>query len=197
MSISSVIIIAPIVLFSIIAVAVIMERSIFLKKNSVKLEYYKNNKIEDISEFRQLVAKRKNKTIFDRFLSELMQKTFKSKEALREYIDTELAGIVILYNKRVYLIGVFARLSTLLGLLGTVVGMISAFNNIVSKGISNAGIVASGISTALMTTAIGLIVAIPLTFFYEHFIARIDDEMKKMELIISSMLSLLYGGTAK
>lgn len=197
MSISSVIIIAPIVLFSIIAVAVIMERSIFLNKNSVKLEYYKNNKIEDFSEFRQLVAKRKNKTIFDRFLSELMQKTFKSKEALREYIDTELAGIVILYNKRVYLIGVFARLSTLLGLLGTVVGMISAFNNIVSKGISNAGIVASGISTALMTTAIGLIVAIPLTFFYEHFIARIDDEMKKMEIIISSMLSLLYGGTAK
>ena len=185
MSISSVIIIAPIVLFSIIAVAVIMERSIFLKKNSVKLEYYKNNKIEDFSEFRQLVAKRKNKTIFDRFLSELMQKTFKSKEALREYIDTELAGIVILYNKRVYLIGVFARLSTLLGLLGTVVGMISAFNNIVSKGISNAGIVASGISTALMTTAIGLIVAIPLTFFYEHFIARIDDEMKKMEIIKS------------
>ena len=197
MSISSVIIIAPIVLFSIIAVAIIMERSLFLKKNRVKLEYYKNNRINDFAEFRQLVAKRKNKTIFDRFLSELMQKTFKSKEALREYIDTELAGIVILYNKRVYLIGVFARLSTLLGLLGTVVGMIGAFNNIVSKGISNAGIVASGISTALMTTAIGLIVAIPLTFFYEHFIARIDDEMKKMEIIISSMLSLLYGGTAK
>ena len=197
MSISSVIIIAPIVLFSIIAVAVILERSIFLSRNKVPLDYYKNPHIEEFADFRQLVAKRRNKTLFDRFLSELMQKTFKSKEALREYIDTELAGIVILYNKRVYLIGVFARLSTLLGLLGTVVGMISAFNNIVSKGISNAGIVASGISTALMTTAVGLIVAIPLTFFYEHFIARIDDEMKKMEIIISHMLSLLYGGTAK
>ena len=197
MSISSVIIIAPIVLFSIIAVAIIMERSIFLSKNRVKLENYKNNRINDFAEFRQIVAKRKNKTLFDRFLNELMQKTFKSKEALREYIDTELAGITILYNKRVYLIGVFARLSTLLGLLGTVVGMIGAFNNIVSKGISNAGIVASGISTALFTTAVGLIVAIPLTFFYEHFIARIDDEMAKMEIIISSMLSLLYGGTAK
>ncbi len=192
MSFSSILIISPIILFSVVALAVILERLFFLKKNRINVEFYKNNRIQTFSDFKEILAKKKKHTLFDNFLIELMQRSFKSKDSLKEHIDTQLAGISIEYNKRIYLVGVFARLSTLLGLLGTVVGMISAFNNIVEKGISNAGIVASGISTALLTTAIGLIVAIPLTFFYEYLATGIDNEMKKMEIIISNMLSLLY-----
>ena len=87
--------------------------------------------------------------------------------------------------------GIFAKLSTLLGLLGTVTGMIQSFNSIVAKGISTASIVAGGISQALITTAAGLIIAIPATFFYEYFNEKTNREVHKMEIITSDLLSTI------
>jgi biopolymer transport protein ExbB len=69
----------------------------------------------------------------------------------------------------------------MLGLLGTVMGMIKAFNVISESGSGNPGLVASGISEALITTAAGLIVGIPSLAIYHFFRSRVDKFVYEME----------------
>ncbi len=78
-------------------------------------------------------------------------------------------------------LGVLANLTPMLGLLGTVMGMIKAFNVISESGTGNPGLVASGISEALITTAAGLIVGIPALAIYHFFRSRVDKFVYEME----------------
>jgi biopolymer transport protein ExbB len=90
---------------------------------------------------------------------------------------------VSLLTANLRLLGVVANLAPMLGLLGTVVGMIKAFNVISQSGTGNPGLVASGISEALVTTAAGLIVGIPALAAYHYFRAKIDRYVYEMEHI--------------
>lgn len=84
-----------------------------------------------------------------------------------------------------------AVISPLLGLLGTVTGMISVFDTIVTKGTGNTALLASGISEALITTASGLSVAIPTLVFYNFLAKKVDHilvEMEQHSLIIYELL---------
>jgi len=78
-------------------------------------------------------------------------------------------------------LGVLANLTPMLGLLGTVMGMIKAFNVISESGAGNPGLVASGIAEALITTAAGLIVGIPTLAMYHFFRSRVDGFTYEME----------------
>lgn len=78
-------------------------------------------------------------------------------------------------------LGVLANLTPMLGLLGTVLGMIKAFNVISESGTGNPGLVASGISEALITTAAGLIVGIPSLAVYHFFRSKVDKFVYEME----------------
>ena len=77
----------------------------------------------------------------------------------------------------------------LLGLLGTVTGMIKAFENIAQSGAGNPNLVASGIAEALTTTAAGLIVAIPTLAAYHFFRGKIDRLVYEMEEIATTLLT--------
>jgi len=78
-------------------------------------------------------------------------------------------------------LGTIAAVTPLLGLLGTVVGMIKVFTNITNVGVGNPALLAGGISTALVTTASGLMVAIPSLMFYRYFRGRVDGLVIDME----------------
>lgn len=78
-------------------------------------------------------------------------------------------------------LGTIAALSPLLGLLGTVVGMIEVFTALMLHGSGNTALLAGGISKALITTAAGLCVAIPAMFFHRFFLRRVDDIAVLME----------------
>ena len=78
-------------------------------------------------------------------------------------------------------LGTIAAVTPLLGLLGTVVGMISVFTNITTVGVGNPAQLAGGISQALVTTAGGLCVAIPALMFHRYFRARVDTLVVGME----------------
>ena len=78
-------------------------------------------------------------------------------------------------------LGTIAAVTPLLGLLGTVVGMISEFTNITTVGVGNPAQLAGGISQALITTAGGLMVAIPSLMFYRYFRAKVDGLVVGME----------------
>lgn len=96
---------------------------------------------------------------------------------------------LLLSNMRV--LGAVANLAPMLGLLGTVLGMIKAFNVISQSGTGNPGLVAGGISEALITTAAGLVVGIPTLAAYHYFRGRVDKFVFEMEEISLKLLEEL------
>lgn len=92
-------------------------------------------------------------------------------------------------ERNMWLISMAAHTSPLLGLLGTVTGMIKAFQSISVHGTGDAGVLALGISEALYTTAGGLIVAIPCMIFYNYFNKKIDIIISDMEKTCTEMLN--------
>ena len=81
----------------------------------------------------------------------------------------------------------------MLGLLGTVIGMIDVFTVIMLEGSGNAGVLAGGISRALITTAAGLTVAIPSLIFHRHFSRRVDELVVTMEQEAIKLVEVLQG----
>ncbi|MEM9601756.1 MAG: MotA/TolQ/ExbB proton channel family protein [Pseudomonadota bacterium] len=99
------------------------------------------------------------------------------REAIEEAGRHEVHGL----NRFLNALGTIAAITPLLGLLGTVVGMISVFATITSVGVGSPNALAGGISQALMTTAAGLFVAIPALVFSRYFHRRVDDLVVTME----------------
>ncbi|MDE0207773.1 MAG: MotA/TolQ/ExbB proton channel family protein [Candidatus Tectomicrobia bacterium] len=106
-------------------------------------------------------------------------------DAAREEIEKalEVAGQLELYSLSSYIrgFGLVASLAPMLGFLGTVTGMIGAFNAIAAAGASNPTLVANGISAALLSTASGLVIGIPALAMYHFFRGRVDRFVQEME----------------
>ncbi|MCD6412933.1 MAG: MotA/TolQ/ExbB proton channel family protein [Elusimicrobia bacterium] len=96
-----------------------------------------------------------------------------------------------LMEKYLPTIAVFAQASPLLGLLGTVTGMVSTFTSISMHGTGDPQALAKGISQALITTQAGLIVAIPSLFFYNHLVRKADGIMNEMEKSLTKIINAL------
>jgi len=97
-------------------------------------------------------------------------------------------------EKHLSSLGTIAHIAPLLGLLGTVTGNIEAFGILGTAGaIGDPGMLASGISEALLTTAAGLIVSIPATVFYNHLVSRVNYIILRMENSVNELVLLLKG----
>lgn len=90
-------------------------------------------------------------------------------------------------------LGTIAAITPLLGLLGTVIGMIRVFTAIVVEGSGNAAVLAGGISEALITTAAGLTVGIPALFFHRFFTRRIEEISINMEQQAIKLVDAVHG----
>ena len=111
---------------------------------------------------------------------------FDMQNAMQEVSEREISG---LYRKLEYL-SFIAATTPMLGLLGTVTGMISAFNQIAqTEGTVKPSMLAGGISEALVTTCLGLVVAIPTMFFVAFFRSRIDSFVAEAETVVERLMS--------
>ncbi len=90
-------------------------------------------------------------------------------------------------------LGIIAQISPLLGLLGTVFGMIEVFTELMGAGAGNASLLAGGISTALITTAAGLTVAIPALMFHRFFLRRVDEMVVSIEQEAGKLADIMFG----
>ena len=97
------------------------------------------------------------------------------REVMRESIGEASGHVVHRLERYLNALGTVAAITPLLGLLGTVLGMISVFAEITTHGTGNAAVLAGGISEALLTTAAGLAVAIPSLVMHRHYSARIES----------------------
>lgn len=118
-------------------------------------------------------------------LGQLLAVGLASRHASREVIKESIedSGRHVVHELERYLgpLGTIAAISPLMGLLGTVIGMIKVFAAIMANGVGNPGVLAGGISEALITTAAGLSVAIPALIGYRYLRGRIDGLVVEME----------------
>ncbi len=109
-------------------------------------------------------------------------------KAIEDYGSVEMSKL----ERGLSWISLFIALAPMLGFMGTVIGMISAFDKIAEANTINASIVAGGIKVALITTVSGLIVAIILQIFYNYILSKIDSIVLDMEEASMDFVDLLY-----
>src|SRR5687768_16972535 len=109
--------------------------------------------------------------------------------ALQDASAHELANL----ERGLPILATVAMVAPLLGFLGTVTGMINSFEALASVGLNNPAAVAKGISEALITTAAGLIIAIPIQMAYNYFVTRVNSLVRNMESAANVVLEALGG----
>lgn len=185
----------PIVACSIIALGITVERLITLRRASIDTRQFmddmrtvlRQNRIQEAIEICD-----ETDAPVARIVKSGILKHNRSKEDIREAIED--AGHLEIPKLERYMsaLATCANIAPLLGLLGTVAGMIKAFAMIQDrKGQVNPSDLAEGISNALVTTAAGLTVAIPTLVVYNYFVTRVDNMVLEMEISSSELVELL------
>jgi biopolymer transport protein ExbB len=116
-----------------------------------------------------------------------------SREVMKESIEDAGRQVVAELERFLNMLSTIASVSPLLGLLGTVLGMISMFSGVAGAGIGSPGVVAGGIAQALITTAAGLIIAIPAVLFYRYLRSRVDGLVLAMEADALRLVEMIHG----
>ena len=115
------------------------------------------------------------------------------RDVMKDSIEEAANGVIHDMERYLSLLSTIAAIAPLLGLLGTVIGMIKVFAVITILGVGNAGALAGGISEALITTAAGLITAIPAMIAYRFFQRRVDTLVVVMEQEAVKLVDAIHG----
>jgi biopolymer transport protein ExbB len=185
----------PIILCSMASIAIIAERfwSLRIDKvlpkhlvatvwNSVKNNTFQTSDLELLSK----------QSALGKILSAGLVNRNQPRERIKESIEERGREVVHELERFLDILGTIASISPLLGLLGTVVGMIAVFATITTHGVGDPGALAGGISQAMVTTAAGLSVAIVSLVFYRYFRRRIDTIVVEMEREAIKMVDVLH-----
>lgn len=185
----------PIVLCSIIAIAITVERywalrlaKVMPKDQLPKVWMWIKNHELDSSKIKEL----KNGSLFGYILSSGLTASKHGREAMKDAIQEAGNHVAHEMEKFLSTLGTIAAIAPLLGLLGTVLGMIEVFTAIMVQGSGNTGVLAGGISQALITTAAGLSVAIPAVIFHRALTRRVDDLLIIMEQDSAKLVDAIH-----
>jgi biopolymer transport protein ExbB len=184
----------PILLSSIIAMAIIMERGLSLRsirvvpRSAIKLARALA-KMQNIPN--EELAKLRQHSLVGKVLVNVLDNHQQPRYMIRE--NVEEAGRHAVHEMERYMttLGTISTITPLMGLLGTVLGMIQVFAVITDVGIGNPTDLAGGISQALITTAAGISVAIITLIFHRYFKAKIDDHITVMEKESLSLIEIV------
>jgi biopolymer transport protein ExbB len=127
-----------------------------------------------------------------RILAAGLGNAYHGREVMKESIQEAAAHVVHDLERYLNTLGTIAAIAPLLGLLGTVVGMIKVFAEIMTQGTGNASALAGGISEALITTAAGLTVAIPALVMHRYFTGKIDGIVVELEQETIKLVDALH-----
>ncbi|HAU09993.1 MAG TPA: biopolymer transporter ExbB [Gammaproteobacteria bacterium] len=187
----------PIIVCSVLALAIIVERCWSLRRSVVAPrdlmseiqgmtlgDRLTNEQIDSVRETSALGQ------ILAAGLSRQTQQAFLVKDAIEE------AGGHVVHELERYLnaLGTIAATTPLLGLLGTVIGMIKVFSAITAVGVGDPQVLAGGISEALITTAAGLSVGIPSLMFHRYFLGKVNELTVAMEQDALRFMEVLQSG---
>ncbi len=186
----------PIIICSVIAMAIIGERFWSLQKKKIVppdlvpqvWSLAKEKKLDDTT-----IRRLKTNSPLGAILSAGLINSKYGREIMKESIVE--AGRQAAHELERFLnsLGTIASVTPLLGLLGTVLGMIKVFAAIMSQGVGDPGVLAGGISEALITTAAGLSVAIPSLIFHRYFEGLVEAYVLDMEEESLKLIEIMHG----
>ena len=182
---------APLFFCSIVLVAVIIERMFFYKKidadYSIILENVvlniRNNRISDA----KLCCDNRNGPFFSLILNIISKWDASDRELIIRDYSEKTVRLIERYGG---VVSTIASVAPMLGLLGTVTGMMKSFSALAELGASMQNHLARGITEALITTALGLCVAIPAVIFYNYMVTRIEILVRDVEIIANEFITL-------
>ncbi|MDG2071131.1 MAG: MotA/TolQ/ExbB proton channel family protein [Pseudomonadales bacterium] len=185
----------PIILCSVISAAICVERFWTLRRQQIAprnllaqvWNWIKNSEL-DAKRMRDL----KNGSSLGQILAAGITNHRRGRDIMKESIEEVASHVVHELERYLNTLGTVAAITPLLGLLGTVIGMIRVFTSIKLEGTGNAAVLAGGISEALITTAAGLTVAIPSLFFYRFFQRRINELAVSMEQEALKLIKVMH-----
>ena len=185
----------PILLCSIIAIGIITERFWSLQTKHISppelvTQIWQWLRYQQVDESR-IRALQENSPLGQILASGLINKDA-PREITKESIEDVGRHVTLSLEKNLNTLGTIAAIAPLLGLLGTVIGMIKVFAVITTEGVGNPETLAGGISEALITTATGLVVAIPSLIFYRYFRGKINLLVVDMEQQAMKLIEILH-----
>jgi len=138
-----------------------------------------------------LAAARANDSLQGRALSAMLAKAPQGPVAAEEALQSALIEERLKLEKNLIILGTLGNNAPFLGLFGTVLGIIKAFNDLAISGTAGASVVMAGISSALVATALGILVAIPAVVAYNYFLTRIKEAQSEVESLAHLVLSAM------
>ena len=166
----------PLMIVSVVMWALIINRVLFFRrlyrrnmKWPTALEHVRSHRIPDRSRYRGIISV---------LVTEFLKRKSGERQLDRYILDETVVWLVSSTDRYLAIIGVLAGIAPLMGLLGTVTGMIATFDSIAIFGTGNTRAMAGGISEALITTQTGLLVAIPGVYM-KNFLVRRSENLKQ------------------
>tara|TARA_R110002072_G_scaffold8018_6_gene42408 strand:+ start:474 stop:1097 length:624 start_codon:yes stop_codon:yes gene_type:complete len=185
----------PIVLCSILMLAICIERFYTLNPKKIAPPHllatvWKQLKRGELDAARLRTLKQSSP--LGRILAAGLANAYHGRDVMKESIQEAAAHVVHDLERYLNTLGTIAAVTPLLGLLGTVFGMIEVFAEIMVQGSGNASALAGGISQALITTAAGLAVAIPALVMHRYFVGKIDAIVVELEQETIKLVDALH-----
>lgn len=185
----------PLLIASVIGLALIIERLLYLRRSRILPEYllpevvhvHQTGRFDD-----DMIGKLEQNSPLGQVLAAGLRNVDASREVMKEAIEE--AGQAVAHRLERYLttLGTIASLAPLMGLFGTVIGMIEIFASQNAAG-TNPAQLAHGISIALYNTGFGLAIAMPALVFYRHFLALVGSFVVDMEQQAVKFVDLVHG----
>ncbi len=185
----------PLLLASVVAVALIIERLVALRRSRVLPAGLLQRAIAEYQQrgvSEALVADLEKQSPLGRVLAAGLRSAKNSREVMKESIEETGRGVAHDLNRYLTTLGTIASISPLMGLFGTIVGMIEIFGSQSPSG-ANPQQLAHGISIALYNTGFGLVIAIPAMIFWRHFRALVDSFVIEMEMQAVHLVEVVQG----
>ena len=184
-----------IVLCSIIVLAICIERLYTLNPKKIApphllVTVWKQLKAGEMDADRLRTLKQSSP--LGRILAAGLGNAYHGRDVMKESIQEAADHVVHDLERYLNTLGTIDAVAPLLGLMGTVLGMIKVFAEIMTQGTGNASALAGGISEALITTAAGLTVAIPALVMHRYFVGRIDGIVVELEQETIKLVDALH-----
>src|SRR6056297_3263779 len=171
----------PLIICSIFSLAVIIEKAVFFfrrKDNSLRLLKRIELKVENDDILGALNELKGERGASAKLLSTALSHYEEDPDRIREVLQVVGEDEIQKMEKHLPALDVVAMISPLLGLLGTVIGIISSFNIL-------------GTAAALISTALGLIIAIPTAIFYSYYVNKVEDKSHEMNLSMIDIMDVI------
>jgi biopolymer transport protein ExbB len=189
-----------IVACSVVALSISIERYIALDRSKVAPPHLLATVWRDLKQGElnaQKLAQLRTNSPLGAILAAGIANRGQGREVMKESISEAASHVVHDLEKYLNSLGTVAAIAPLLGLLGTVVGMIDVFTQITTLGTGNAKALAGGISEALLTTAAGLIVAIPALVMHRYYTGLIDTIVVDLEREAIKLVDAIHNGAGQ